>query len=180
MVLEFITDGGVQMPDDRVIYHIDCNAFFASVEETLQPELRKVPMAVCGNPESRRGIILAKNALAKSFGVWTAERLGLYSLNYLHFFGILYIERKRGTVHVSPASSNPLRRSPYAITAVGASAGPCRWPYRCWRRASSWRNCCVNRAAFLSVRSGLRMNRPVVCRQGRIVLCLLRGNLCGR
>lgn len=63
------------MPDDRVIYHIDCNAFFASVEETLHPELRKVPMAVCGNPESRRGIILAKNELAKGFGVKTAETI---------------------------------------------------------------------------------------------------------
>ncbi len=46
---------------DRVIYHIDCNAFYASVEELFHPELKRVPMAVCGNPESRRGIILAKN-----------------------------------------------------------------------------------------------------------------------
>ncbi len=58
---------------DRVIYHIDCNSFFASVEELFYPEFKKVPMAVCGNPEARRGIILAKNELAKSFGVKTAE-----------------------------------------------------------------------------------------------------------
>lgn len=32
-------------------------------------------MAICGNPESRRGIILAKNALAKSYGVKTAETI---------------------------------------------------------------------------------------------------------
>ena len=60
---------------DRVIYHIDCNSFFASVEELLYPEFKKVPMAVCGNPEARRGIILAKNELAKSFGVKTAETI---------------------------------------------------------------------------------------------------------
>lgn len=60
---------------DRVIYHIDCNAFYASVEEQLYPELKVSPMAVCGNPEARRGIILAKNELAKGFGVKTAETI---------------------------------------------------------------------------------------------------------
>ncbi len=60
---------------NRVIFHCDCNAFFASVEECLHPELKKVPMAVCGNPENRRGIILAKNELAKSFKVQTAETI---------------------------------------------------------------------------------------------------------
>lgn len=60
---------------ERVIFHIDCNGFFASVEETLHPSLRQVPMAVCGDPESRRGIILAKNELAKGFGIKTAETI---------------------------------------------------------------------------------------------------------
>ncbi|MFR9190143.1 MAG: hypothetical protein ACLVL7_07855 [Anaerotruncus massiliensis (ex Togo et al. 2019)] len=45
---------------DRVILHCDCNAFYASVETLLRPELGRVPMAVCGDPESRHGIILAK------------------------------------------------------------------------------------------------------------------------
>lgn len=35
-----------------------------------------MPMAVCGNPENRHGIILAKNQLAKGFGVRTAETIG--------------------------------------------------------------------------------------------------------
>ncbi len=60
---------------DRIIYHIDCNSFYASVEELLYPEFKKAPMAVCGNPEARRGIILAKNELAKSYGVKTAETI---------------------------------------------------------------------------------------------------------
>lgn len=58
---------------DRVILHCDCNSYFASVECIERPELKKVPMAVCGNPESRHGIILAKNELAKKFGIQTAE-----------------------------------------------------------------------------------------------------------
>ncbi len=61
---------------DRMIYLCDCDAFFASVEEIYQPELKQVPMAVCGNPENRHGIILAKNQLAKGFGVKTAETIG--------------------------------------------------------------------------------------------------------
>ena len=60
---------------DRVILHCDCNAFYASVETLLRPELERVPMAVCGDPESRHGIILAKNERAKKFGVATAETI---------------------------------------------------------------------------------------------------------
>lgn len=60
---------------DRTILHCDCNSYFASVECIGRPELRNVPMAVCGDPESRHGIILAKNELAKSYGVKTAETI---------------------------------------------------------------------------------------------------------
>jgi len=60
---------------DRVILHCDCNSYFASVECIDHPELRKVPMAVCGDPDSRHGIILAKNELAKKCGVTTAETI---------------------------------------------------------------------------------------------------------
>lgn len=58
---------------DRVILHCDCNSYFASVESIDRPELNDVPMAVCGDPESRRGIILAKNEKAKAYGIVTAE-----------------------------------------------------------------------------------------------------------
>lgn len=63
------------MPKDRVILHCDCNGFFASVEMVRDPSLRDVPMAVCGDPENRHGIILAKNELAKAAGVVTAETI---------------------------------------------------------------------------------------------------------
>jgi len=58
---------------ERVILHCDCNSYFASVESIDRPELRDVPMAVCGDPESRHGIILAKNEHAKKYGIVTAE-----------------------------------------------------------------------------------------------------------
>ena len=62
-----------QTQQDRIILHVDGNNFFASCECLHRPELREVPMAVAGDPESRHGIILAKNQLAKARGVQTAE-----------------------------------------------------------------------------------------------------------
>lgn len=58
---------------DRIILHCDLNNFFASVECVDHPELKNVPMAVCGNQDDRHGIVLAKNEIAKKFGVKTAE-----------------------------------------------------------------------------------------------------------
>ena len=54
---------------DRTILHCDANGFFASVECLYRPELKDVPMAVSGSVEDRHGIILAKNELAKGFGI---------------------------------------------------------------------------------------------------------------
>lgn len=59
----------------RVILHCDMNSFFASVELLSHPELRDEPVAVCGDPASRHGIILAKNEAAKRFGIVTAETI---------------------------------------------------------------------------------------------------------
>ena len=60
---------------DRVILHCDLNSFYASVELLSHPELRAQPVAVCGDPASRHGIILAKNEPAKACGVKTAETI---------------------------------------------------------------------------------------------------------
>ena len=57
----------------RVIFHCDLNCFFASVELLDKPALWDVPVAVCGDPKSRHGIILATNEPAKKRGVQTAE-----------------------------------------------------------------------------------------------------------
>lgn len=58
---------------DRTILHSDCNSFYASVECFYHPELKNVPMAVCGDPGNRHGIILAKNEPAKRYRIQTAE-----------------------------------------------------------------------------------------------------------
>ena len=60
---------------ERVIFHCDLNSFYASVELLSHPELRHLPVAVCGDPNSRHGIILAKNEPAKVFQVKTAETI---------------------------------------------------------------------------------------------------------
>lgn len=60
---------------DRVILHCDMNSFFASVELLERPELRDKPVAVCGDPGARHGIILAKNEAAKRYRIQTAETI---------------------------------------------------------------------------------------------------------
>ena len=60
---------------ERVIMHIDMNAFYASVAQHLDPSLRNRPVAVAGDPERRSGIILAKSREAKACGVKTAEAI---------------------------------------------------------------------------------------------------------
>ena len=60
---------------DRIILHCDLNCFYASVELLSHPDLRDIPTAVCGDPTSRHGIILAKNEPAKRCGVQTAETI---------------------------------------------------------------------------------------------------------
>lgn len=58
---------------DRIILHSDLNNFYASVECFYNPELQNKPVAVCGSTEARHGIVLAKNYVAKNFGVKTGE-----------------------------------------------------------------------------------------------------------
>ncbi|HEY8443317.1 MAG TPA: DNA polymerase IV [Clostridia bacterium] len=58
---------------DRVILHSDLNNFYASIECLYNPELKNKPVAVCGDPELRHGIVLAKNYIAKLYGVKTGD-----------------------------------------------------------------------------------------------------------
>ncbi len=60
---------------DRVILHSDCNNFYASVECMLNPELKGKCVAVGGSEEERHGIVLAKNEIAKRFGIQTGDTL---------------------------------------------------------------------------------------------------------
>ena len=58
---------------ERLIFHCDCNNFFASCECLERPDLKNVPMAVAGDPEDRVGIVVAKNEMAKKYGVKTTD-----------------------------------------------------------------------------------------------------------
>ncbi len=60
---------------ERVILHADLNNFYASVECLYHPEIRNKPVAVCGDPEARHGIVLAKNYPAKATGIKTGEAI---------------------------------------------------------------------------------------------------------
>src|SRR5690625_998198 len=65
----------------RVIFHIDMNCFYASVEMAHQPELKGKPVAIAGNPEERKGIIVTSSYEARDKGVkttmpvWQAKKL---------------------------------------------------------------------------------------------------------
>jgi len=56
----------------RLILHVDMNAFFASCEQAVHPELRNRPIIVGGDPKTRKGIVLAASYEARYKGVKTA------------------------------------------------------------------------------------------------------------
>ncbi|WP_332691153.1 DNA polymerase IV [Halalkalibacter lacteus] len=65
----------------RLIFHLDMNSFFASVEIAHDPTLKGKPVAIAGNPEERRGIIVTSSYEARAKGVkttmpiWQAKKL---------------------------------------------------------------------------------------------------------
>lgn len=63
------------MAKERVILHADMNCFYASCEMAYHPELQGRPIAVCGDPERRSGIVLTASYPAKRMGVKTGMAL---------------------------------------------------------------------------------------------------------
>ncbi|MFD2630764.1 DNA polymerase IV [Oceanobacillus kapialis] len=55
----------------RVIFHIDMNCFYASVEAAYNPSLKGKPLAIAGNPEERKGIVVTSSYEARDKGVKT-------------------------------------------------------------------------------------------------------------
>lgn len=58
---------------ERYILHSDLNNFYASVESLYNPAIRNKAVAVVGDEEKRHGIVLAKNYIAKGYGVKTGD-----------------------------------------------------------------------------------------------------------
>ena len=54
-----------------IVAHLDLDAFFAGVEELQQPELRRKPLIVGGDPHGR-GVVATANYAARSYGIHSA------------------------------------------------------------------------------------------------------------
>ena len=50
---------------ERTILHSDINCCYAAIEHLHHPELAGKPLAVGGDPESRHGIVLTADYIAK-------------------------------------------------------------------------------------------------------------------
>ena len=54
-----------------ILAHLDLDAFFAAVEELEQPDLRRKPLVVGGDPHGR-GVVSTANYVARRFGIHSA------------------------------------------------------------------------------------------------------------
>jgi DNA polymerase-4 len=103
---------------ERIILHVDMDAFFASVELRERPWLEGKPVVVGGDPDKRRGVVTAASYAARQYGISagmplaTAKRLcphavfllGSYDGKYEHVSSRLRKIFYRFTPAVEPYS----------------------------------------------------------------------------
>ncbi|WLR43855.1 DNA polymerase IV [Bacillus carboniphilus] len=71
----------MERANGKVIFHVDMNSFYASVEMAHNCDLRGKPLAVAGNPKERKGIVVTCSYEARKHGVraamplWQARKL---------------------------------------------------------------------------------------------------------
>ncbi|WP_019415002.1 DNA polymerase IV [Paenisporosarcina sp. TG20] len=61
----------IKKATSRIIFHIDMNSFYASVEQSYDPSLKGKAIAIAGNPKERRGILVTCSYEARAKGVYT-------------------------------------------------------------------------------------------------------------
>jgi DNA polymerase-4 len=59
----------------RIIFHIDMDAFFSSIEQLSNPNLRGKPVIVCGDPSSR-SVVATASYEARLFGLKSGMPIG--------------------------------------------------------------------------------------------------------
>lgn len=63
------------MKRESVIFLVDIQSYYASVEKIDRPHLKDTPLVVAGDPNRRSGVVLAACPLAKKFHISSGERL---------------------------------------------------------------------------------------------------------
>ena len=91
--------------DNRKIIHVDMDAFYASIEELLDPSLKTKPLVVAKDPRKTggRGVVSTANYNARKFGIHSAmssmEALRLCPTAVFRFSGFDFYRKYSAMIH---------------------------------------------------------------------------------